>query len=169
MTIAAVAAFCVLLLILAFLVPRLSRRPERGGAKVAGAPTKATSKAPGKRATGSPSRSGRSQKAIHKSGSAGRKRPRQDAAVASGYPGRDSNPHGHKGQWLLRPSCLTNSTTRAWAGCAKSRRRRGGPGARILPRAALVRRVLDLDVPRLLEAAHREHDQQQLDRDQRAR
>ena len=48
MTIAIVAGFCVLLLILAFLVPRLSHGPERGGSKVAGAPTKATSKAPGK-------------------------------------------------------------------------------------------------------------------------
>ena len=27
--------------------------------------------------------------------------------------GWNSNPHGHQGQWLLRPSCLTNSTTRA--------------------------------------------------------
>ena len=73
MTIAIVAGFCVLLLILAFLAPRLSRGPERGGAKVAGAPTKATSKAPGKLGTwlSKPFRS--SQKAIHKSGSAGRR------------------------------------------------------------------------------------------------
>jgi hypothetical protein len=73
MTIAAIAAFCVLLLVLAFLAPRLSHGPERGGAKVAGAPTKATSKAPGKLGTwlSKPFRSG--QKAIHKSGSAGRK------------------------------------------------------------------------------------------------
>ena len=47
MTIAIVAGFCVLLLIIAFLVPRLSHGPERGGSKVAGAPKKATSKAPG--------------------------------------------------------------------------------------------------------------------------
>jgi Family of unknown function (DUF6411) len=73
MTIAAVAAFCVLILILAFLFPRLSRHPERGGHKVAGAPTKATSKAPGKAGhwLSKPFRS--SQKAISKSGSAGRK------------------------------------------------------------------------------------------------
>ena len=73
MTIVAVAAFCVFLLIFAFLLPRLSHKPERGGAKVAGAPTKATSRAPGKfgRWLSKPFRT--SQKAIHKSGSAGRK------------------------------------------------------------------------------------------------
>ncbi|MGI8781221.1 MAG: DUF6411 family protein [Solirubrobacteraceae bacterium] len=73
MTIAAVAAFCVLLLILAFLFPRLSRHPERGGHKVAGAPTKVTDKAPGKLGhwLSKPFRS--SQKAISKSGSSGRK------------------------------------------------------------------------------------------------
>ena len=73
MTIAAVAIFCVFLLILAFLLPRLSRGPERGGSKVAGAPTMVTSKAPGKLGhwLSKPFRS--SQKAIHKSGSSGRK------------------------------------------------------------------------------------------------
>ena len=73
MTIAAIAVFCVLILILAFLFPRLSRGPERGGEKVVGAPTKATSKAPGKLGhwLSKPFSSG--QKAIGKSGSAGRK------------------------------------------------------------------------------------------------
>jgi hypothetical protein len=73
MTIAAVAVFCVLLLILAFLFPRLSRHPERGGQKLVGAPTKATSKAPGKLGDwlSKPFRS--SQKAISKSGSTGRR------------------------------------------------------------------------------------------------
>jgi len=73
MTIAIVAVFCVLLLIAAFLFPRLSRHPERGGQKVAGAPTKATSHAPGKLGhwLSKPFRS--SQKAIGKSGSTGRK------------------------------------------------------------------------------------------------
>ena len=73
MTIIAVAVFCVILLVLAFLLPRLSRGPERAGSKVAGAPTKATSKAPGKlgRWLSKPFRT--SQKAIHKSGSTGRK------------------------------------------------------------------------------------------------
>ena len=73
MTILIVAAFCVLLLILAFLLPRLSRGPERAGRAAAGAPTKATSKAPGKlgRWLSKPFRA--SQKAITKSGSTGRK------------------------------------------------------------------------------------------------
>jgi hypothetical protein len=73
MTIAAVAAFCVLILILAFLFPRLSRYPERGGKKVIGAPAKVTDKAPGKAGKwlSKPFRS--SQKAVSKSGSAGRK------------------------------------------------------------------------------------------------
>jgi hypothetical protein len=73
MTIALIAAFCVLLLVLAFLFPRLSRHPERGGRKVAGAPTKATSRAPGKLGEwlSKPFRTG--QRAITKSGSTGRK------------------------------------------------------------------------------------------------
>jgi hypothetical protein len=73
MTIAIVIGFCILLLIFAFLFPRLSRGPERGGEKVAGAPTKATDKAPGKLGTwlSKPFRS--SQKAISKSGSTGRR------------------------------------------------------------------------------------------------
>ena len=73
MTIVLVAAFCVVLLILAFLLPRFSHRPERGGSRLVGAPTKATSKAPGKlgRWLSKPFRT--SQKAIHKSGSTGRK------------------------------------------------------------------------------------------------
>jgi hypothetical protein len=72
MTIAIVAGFCVLLLIFAFLFPRLSHGPERGGSKVAGMPTRATSKAPGKlgRWLSKPFRS--SQNAIHRSGSTGR-------------------------------------------------------------------------------------------------
>jgi Family of unknown function (DUF6411) len=73
MTIAIIAIFCVLLLILAFLVPRLSHGPERHGSRAAGAPTKVTGKAPGKfgQWLSKPFRSG--QKAIHKSGSTGRK------------------------------------------------------------------------------------------------
>jgi Family of unknown function (DUF6411) len=73
MTIALVATFCVVLLVLAFLLPRLSHGPERHGSKVAGSPTKITGKAPGKlgRWLSKPFQSG--QKAIHKSGSTGRK------------------------------------------------------------------------------------------------
>ena len=47
MLIAAVAGFCLLILILAFLVPRLSRHPERGGQKVLGMGGRGASKAPG--------------------------------------------------------------------------------------------------------------------------
>ena len=48
MIIAGVAAFCVLILILAFLVPRLSRHPERGGQKILGTGGRGAGKAPGK-------------------------------------------------------------------------------------------------------------------------
>ncbi len=73
MTIAIVAVFCVILLVLAFLLPRLSHGPERHGSRAAGAPTKITGKAPGKLGhwLSKPFRT--SQKAIHKSGSTGRK------------------------------------------------------------------------------------------------
>jgi hypothetical protein len=73
MTIAIVAIFCVILLVLAFLLPRLSRHPERGGSRVAGAPTKVTGKAPGKLGDWLSKPFRNSQKAIHKSGSTGRK------------------------------------------------------------------------------------------------
>jgi hypothetical protein len=72
MTIVLVTAFCVVLLILAFLLPRLSRGPERGGSRLAGAPTKATRKAPGKLGHWLSKPFTTSQKAIHKSGSTGR-------------------------------------------------------------------------------------------------
>ena len=73
MTILAVAAFCVLILILAFLFPRLSRHPENGGKRVAGAPTKATRKAPGKLGTWLSKPFTTSQRMIGKSGQAGRR------------------------------------------------------------------------------------------------
>jgi hypothetical protein len=73
MTIAIVIAFCILLLILAFLFPRLSRHPERGGRKVAGAPTKATGRAPGRLGEWLSKPFRTSQRAITKSGSTGRK------------------------------------------------------------------------------------------------
>jgi hypothetical protein len=73
MTIAIVAVFCVLLLVLAFLAPRLSRHAERGGQAPLSVGSRAGSKAPGKlgRWLSKPFRSG--QKAISKSGSAGRR------------------------------------------------------------------------------------------------
>jgi hypothetical protein len=73
MLIGGVIAFCILILILAFLAPRLSRHPERGGQKVLGVGNRGASKAPGKlgRWFSKPFQS--SQKAVSKSGSTGRR------------------------------------------------------------------------------------------------
>ena len=73
MLIAAVAGFCVLILILAFLLPRLSRHPERGGQKVLGLGGRGASKAPGPLGRFARKPFDSSQKAVSKSGSAGRK------------------------------------------------------------------------------------------------
>jgi Family of unknown function (DUF6411) len=73
MTIAIVAAFCVLLLILAFVAPRLSRHPERGGQKVLGFGSRGASKAPGKLGHWLAKPFHSSSKAVSKSGRAGRK------------------------------------------------------------------------------------------------
>jgi hypothetical protein len=73
MTIAAVIAFCILLLILAFLAPRLSRHPERGGQKVLGAGGRGAGKAPGPLGRWLRKPFHTSQKAVSKSGSAGRR------------------------------------------------------------------------------------------------
>ena len=73
MTIAAVIGFCIVLLVLAFLFPRLSRHPERGGQKVLGVGTSTTGKAPGKFGRWLSKPFSSSQKAVSKSGSAGRR------------------------------------------------------------------------------------------------
>ena len=73
MTIVAVVAFCVLILILAFLAPRLSRHPERGGQKVLGAGGRTAGKAPGPLGRWLRKPFSTSQKAVSKSGSAGRR------------------------------------------------------------------------------------------------
>ena len=73
MTITLVAIFCVILLVLAFLLPRLSHGPERHGSRAAGAPTKVTGKAPGRLGHWLSKPFRQSQKAIHKSGSTGRR------------------------------------------------------------------------------------------------
>lgn len=73
MIIAGVAIFCALLLILAFVAPRLSHGPERGGKKALGKPAAAMSKAPGKLGEWFSKPFHKGQKAIGKSGSAGRK------------------------------------------------------------------------------------------------
>jgi hypothetical protein len=73
MTIAAVVVFCIVLLILAFLAPRLSRHPERGGQKVLGAGGRTAGKAPGPVGRFLRKPFNTSQKAVSKSGSAGRR------------------------------------------------------------------------------------------------
>ena len=73
MTIAAVIAFCIVLLILAFLAPRLSRHPERGGQKVLGLGSRGAGKAPGPLGRWLRKPFQTSQKAVSKSGSTGRK------------------------------------------------------------------------------------------------
>ena len=73
MTILAVIAFCIVLLILAFLAPRLSRHPERGGQKVLGFGSRGAGKAPGPLGRWLRKPFQTSQKAVSKSGSAGRR------------------------------------------------------------------------------------------------
>ena len=73
MTIVVIAGVCVVLLVLAFLVPRLSRGPQRGVDKSLGAGQRAGSKAPGPlgRLLQKPFAS--SRKATNKSASLGRR------------------------------------------------------------------------------------------------
>jgi Family of unknown function (DUF6411) len=73
MLIVAVIVVCLLLLVLAFLLPRLSRHPERGVQGALGLGGRAGGKAPGRlgRWFSKPFRS--SQKAVSKSASAGRR------------------------------------------------------------------------------------------------
>jgi hypothetical protein len=73
MLIAAIVAVCIVLLVLAFLFPRLSRGPERGVQGVLGGGQKGASKAPGKlgRWLQKPFRT--SRKATSRSASAGRR------------------------------------------------------------------------------------------------
>jgi len=73
MTIVAVVGFCILLLILAFLAPRLSRGPERGGQKVLGFGSRGAHKAPGKLGRWLSKPFQTSQKAVSKSASTGRR------------------------------------------------------------------------------------------------
>jgi hypothetical protein len=68
-----VAAFCVVLLVLAFIAPRLSRHPQRGGQKAVGLGQRGAGKAPGKLGRWLSKPFQTAQKAIGKSGSAGRR------------------------------------------------------------------------------------------------
>ncbi|GAA3972213.1 hypothetical protein GCM10023085_63170 [Actinomadura viridis] len=73
MVIAGIIAVCAVLLVLAFLVPRLSRHPERGTQRVLGTGSRAGGKAPGSigRLLSKPFRS--SSRAVSRSGAAGRR------------------------------------------------------------------------------------------------
>jgi hypothetical protein len=73
MIIGGVIAFCILLLILAFLFPRLSRHPERGGQKVLGVGSRGASKAPGKLGRWFAKPFHTSSRAVSKSGATGRR------------------------------------------------------------------------------------------------
>jgi hypothetical protein len=73
MLIAAVIAICVVLAILAFLLPRLSRYPERGVEHTYGAGGRAAGKAPGKLGRWLRKPFDSANKATRKSASAGRR------------------------------------------------------------------------------------------------
>jgi len=73
MTIVVIAGVCVILLILAFLLPRLSRHPQRGVDKTLGAGQQAGSKAPSKLGTWLQKPFKASRKATNKSASTGRR------------------------------------------------------------------------------------------------
>jgi len=72
MLIAGVIALCVVLLILAFLLPRLSIWPQRGVDKTLGTGQRGASKAPGKLGRWLQKPFSSSRKATNKSASAGR-------------------------------------------------------------------------------------------------
>ena len=73
MTIAIIVAVCVILLILGFLVPRLSRKPQRGVDRTLGVGQRAGGKAPGPIGRLFSKSFGTSRKATNKSASTGRR------------------------------------------------------------------------------------------------
>jgi hypothetical protein len=72
-TIGIIIAVCVLLLVLGFLVPRLSRGPQRGVDRTLGAGQKVGGKAPGPIGRLLSKSAGTSRKATNKSASSGRR------------------------------------------------------------------------------------------------
>ena len=72
MVVAGVIAFCVLVLVLAFLAPRLSRPVQSGGDRALGAGQRAGGTAPGFLGRWFSKGFGTGRKAVSKSGSAGR-------------------------------------------------------------------------------------------------
>ena len=73
MLIGGIIAFCVVLLVLAFLFPRLSRHPEHGSERALGLGSREASKAPGKLGRWFSKPFTTSQRAVSRSGSAGRR------------------------------------------------------------------------------------------------
>ena len=73
MTIAIIVAVCIILLVLAFLMPRLSSHPQRGVDKTLGVGQRAGGKAPGPLGRLFSKSFGTSRKATNKSASAGRR------------------------------------------------------------------------------------------------
>ena len=73
MTIAAIVAVCILLLVLGFLLPRLSIWPQRGVDRTLGAGQRAGGKAPGPIGKLFSKSFGTSRKATNKSASTGRR------------------------------------------------------------------------------------------------
>jgi hypothetical protein len=73
MTIGIIVAVCIILLILAFLLPRLSRHPQRGVDRTLGVGQTAGGKAPGPIGKLFSKSFGTSRKATNKSASTGRK------------------------------------------------------------------------------------------------
>ena len=73
MTIGIIVAICVLLLVLGFLVPRLSRGPQRGVDRTLGVGQRAGGKAPGIIGRLFSKSFGTSRRATNKSASAGRR------------------------------------------------------------------------------------------------
>ena len=73
MTIAVIVAVCVVLLVLAFLLPRLSRHPQRGVDRTLGVGQRTGGKAPGPLGRLFQKSFGTSRKATNKSAAAGRR------------------------------------------------------------------------------------------------
>jgi len=73
MLLAGVIVICIVLLILAFLAPRLSRHPQNGVNRVFGLGVRGGSKAPGKLGKWLPKPFSTSQKAVNKSAATGRR------------------------------------------------------------------------------------------------
>lgn len=73
MVVVGIVAVCAVLLVLAFLVPRLSRHPERGTQRTLGAGSRTAGKAPGRLGHWLSKPFSSSSRAVSRSGSTGRR------------------------------------------------------------------------------------------------